>query len=243
MYMTFDIEISKEIPEGCDDWKALRPLGISCAATYTHSGLCKLWHPPDNNGSAYPPSMSCLECIQMTEYLYQHHQQGYKIVTWNGLGFDFDILYEEVGDHETARSQIIELALNHVDIAFTMLCAKGYMIGLDTAAKGMNVKGKTEGMHGALAPAMWKQGRAAQEKVLEYVQQDVIATANVFRTISFNHYLEWTSRSGRRNRWYCGGDVLRVNEALNTPEPDTSWMDNPWARKKFTGWIAEALQE
>ena len=31
-YLAFDLEIAREIPEG-GDWKANRPLGISCAAT------------------------------------------------------------------------------------------------------------------------------------------------------------------------------------------------------------------
>lgn len=31
-YLAFDIEITKILPEDEDDWKAYRPLGISCAA-------------------------------------------------------------------------------------------------------------------------------------------------------------------------------------------------------------------
>ena len=30
---------------------------------------------------------------------------------------------------------------------------------------------------------------------------------------------------------------LMVSEALELPLPDTSWMDSPWPREKFTGWM------
>ena len=30
---------------------------------------------------------------------------------------------------------------------------------------------------------------------------------------------------------------LTVEEALRLPLPDTSWMDEPWPREKFTGWM------
>lgn len=45
-YMVFDLEIAKEIPEGTKDWSALRPLGISCAAT-----LCSGHLLPSKEGS------------------------------------------------------------------------------------------------------------------------------------------------------------------------------------------------
>ena len=32
-YLAFDIEIAQELPGGGGDWKAHRPLGITCAAT------------------------------------------------------------------------------------------------------------------------------------------------------------------------------------------------------------------
>lgn len=33
-YLAFDIEIAKVMTSGETDWKAQRPLGISCAATF-----------------------------------------------------------------------------------------------------------------------------------------------------------------------------------------------------------------
>lgn len=231
-YVTFDLEISKEIPDGCDDWKALRPLGISCAATYTSDGQKVVWRPYTIGGAPYPDKMDSDELEEMVHYLILSYERGYTIVTWNGLGFDFDVLAEEC---PRMRDEIKALALNHIDIGFHMLCVKGYMVGLQTAADGMCVPGKTEGMHGDLAPVMWKQGREAQDKVLEYVLQDVIATANVYEALVERGRLDWTSRSGRPNSWYFD-ELLTVNRALEIEEPDTSWMSKPWTREKFYGW-------
>ena len=30
---------------------------------------------------------------------------------------------------------------------------------------------------------------------------------------------------------------LEVEQALRLPEPDTSWMDEPWSRATFTAWM------
>jgi len=237
-YVAFDLEISKEIREGCEDWRSLRPLGISCAATYDSTGNLTIWQPqkPRDSNASYASKMSEVECGELANYLYKKHELGYEVITWNGLGFDFDVLCEEVCF--PTKERVIELALDHIDVAFAMLCAKGYMIGLNTAAQGMNLPGKTDGMSGALAPAMWQQGREAQEKVLEYVGQDAIVTANVYDAITRKQVLYWISRSGRYSYWRVR-KVLRVNEALKTPEPDTSWMTDPWTREKFVGWIEE----
>ena len=151
-YVTFDLEIAEEIPEGTDDWRALRPLGITCAATYTSEGRLHTWTSAMNQGQ-YAKQMNSAECRALTDHLINLHSQGYDIVTWNGLGFDFDVLADEVNDPHY-RQLIIDLAMDHIDPGFTMLCEKGYMIGLNTACMGMNVEGKTEGMHGDLAPAM-----------------------------------------------------------------------------------------
>ena len=41
--------------------------------------------------------MSQQEAAGLVEYLAAQVEHGYTIVTWNGLGFDFDILAEESG--------------------------------------------------------------------------------------------------------------------------------------------------
>lgn len=245
-FLAFDLEIATEIPGGTDDWKALRPLGISCAATMTDDGLLRLWHGPEQPDGRLAERMSAEECRALADYLCAQAHIGYPIVTWNGLGFDFDVLQEECGAGDT-QTLCRHVALHdQIDIAFQMLCESGYMIGLDAAAKGMGLPGKTEGMHGDLAPVMWSQGRAEQDKVLEYVAQDVRTTADLYRAILKERCLRWRARSGKAAYWsptlHVKGNVkdprmLTVEECLQLPEPDTSWMTNPWPRSKFCGWL------
>ncbi len=245
-FVAFDLEIASEIPDGAGDWKQLRPLGISCAATLTDEGSLMLWHGKEQPDGRLAARMTALECQDLAEYLVGHAELGIVALTWNGLGFDFDILQEECGPGYM-RDFIHALArYDHIDIGFQMFCERGFMVGLQTAALGMGLPGKTEGMHGDLAPKMWAQDREQQDLVLQYVAQDVRTTADLYRAILARRSLTWTTKRGTRSEWrptfhvegsVPGGRLLTVQECLALPEPDTSWMTNPWPRSKFTGWL------
>lgn len=236
-YVAFDLEIAKEVPDG-EDLKDHRPLGITCAATVTESGLAQLWH------GDYAPKMSPAQVMRLIKYLVnQYEDNGRFPLTWNGLGFDFDIMAEEAF-YESGADACKYLAENHIDPGFQMVCERGFMIGLNTAAKGMGLSGKTEGMHGALAPVMWKQGREAQDRVLEYVKQDAITTAEVYEAIVNTKALYWTARSGNNAAWYPKLEdglsrMLTCAEAMELPEvsvrPGSSFK--PWDRNRFWGWL------
>lgn len=241
-FVAFDLEIAKELPDDREDWLEARPLGISCAATLVSDGHLVLWHGGEGPDYWFADRMRPELCSGLATYLALMQTSGFPIITYNGLGFDFDILAEEC-QSDAVKEIIITLALEHIDIAFNMLCEKGFMIGLDTAAKGMGLPGKIKGMRGDLAPKMWKQGRKAQDKVLEYVAQDVYTTAELFMRIQEKKRLTWISQSGRPNYWQLSkGKILSVCEALVLPEPDTSWMTKSWPRSKFYGWT-EATEE
>lgn len=240
-FVAFDIEITKEIPDGLKDWKSIRPLGISCAATMrSDQTVPSLWHGDILESGMYSPSMSSLQCKEMFNCLKECQDGGFPVVTWNGLSFDFDILTEEclAGEADKVlyghqRRIAIDVAMNHIDMMFQMVCEKGYPVGLDNTAKGMGLKGKTEGMHGDLAPKMWAESREKQDKVLEYVAQDVIATADVFRNISSKGYISWIAKSGKTaSHWLKDRRLHKVSECLKFPFPDTSWMTGSAGRTR-----------
>ncbi|HPH94549.1 MAG TPA: ribonuclease H-like domain-containing protein [Anaerolineaceae bacterium] len=229
-YCAFDIEIANPLPDGIEDWKSARPLGITCAATCLEGQQPRVWFGKNPDGS---PSerMTRREAAEMVDFLKQT-AATHTLLTWNGLGFDFDILAEESGRLQDCRS----LAWNHVDMMFHVFCLKGFAIGLDKAAKGMGLPGKTEGMHGDLAPRYWKEGK--RDLVLQYVAQDVRTTLDLALAVDGLRKLRWiTAAGGSRDmpipRW------LTAREAVNLPEPDMSWQKNPWKRSKFTGWLQE----
>jgi hypothetical protein len=126
-------------------------------------------------------------------------------------------------------------ALAHVDMMFHVFCVLGHGVGLDAAARGMGLAGKTKGMKGELAPVLWARGE--REKVLGYVAQDVRATLEVAQACEGCGELRWVARSGMVRCMALGEGWLTVVDALRLPLPDTSWMASPWNREKFTGWM------
>src|SRR5450759_3950684 len=166
-YLAFDIETSKDVPGEEFNWRAHRPLGISCAATLTSdTDQPRLWYGKTPDGLP-DKRMSREDAQGLVQYLSSMAASGFRILSWNGLGFDFDVLAEESGAAASCR----DCALGHVDMMFHVVCAKGYPVGLENAAKGLGLPGKPPGMSGALAPKLWAEGHF--KEVLEYVAQDV----------------------------------------------------------------------
>ena len=234
-YLAFDIESAKVLPEDESDLKSHRPLGISCAATLlADSKELRLWH----GGTDQSPAdrMTREEAANLVRYLEDQVAEGYTLLTWNGLGFDFDILAEESG----MLSECRRLASDHVDMMFHVLCNLGYAVGLDATARGMNIKGKPEGMNGSKAPVLWAEGK--REEVLRYVGQDVRTTLEVATACEACGKLRWIARSGKPRTMRLLDGWLTVEKALELPLPNTSWMDEPWSREDFTGWMQSAPQ-
>jgi len=223
-YLSFDIETAKILPEDEPDWNSHRPLGIACAATLlSDTDELALWHGQDK--------LTQQEAANLVHYLKTQVEAGYTILTWNGVGFDFDILAEESG----LVSECKQLAISHIDMMFHVLCRLGYGVKLDGAAKGMGLAGKTEGMSGALAPKLWAEGK--REEVLQYVAQDVRTTAQVATACEALGKFRWIARSGKLRSMALPGGWLTVDQAEQLPVPDTSWMADPWSRASFTAWM------
>lgn len=247
-YLSFDIEIVKQIPEG-EDWEDHRPLGISCASTIRSDDFVPTrWYSP--GGLRHGRAMKQVDLIRLIDYMIEQRDQGFIPLTWNGLSFDFNVLAEESGDFDSCS----DLALNHIDMMMHFFCIKGFPLGLNTASKGLGLDGKTEGMKGDLAPPLWtndneylintaRQDLAdlnpieKRELVLNYVGQDVIATLMVAEEVDKKGALKWTSQTGRANSVLFPDGWLTVQEALKLPEPNNSWMDKPMKRSQFYSWI------
>ena len=229
-YLAFDIETIKPFPDG-EDWRPHRPLGMSCAAAHSED-MDLTWFSRNSDGTI-ADQMSPEDLRAMVEELatLTQPENGYTIVTWNGLGFDFDVLAEESGMQDVCE----RMALYHVDMMFHLFAVKGYLLGLETASKGMGLPGKTEGMDGRKAIEMWADGD--RQPVIDYCAQDVRATLDLALECQKQGRLEWQSRSGRRQILAIRGGWMNVKEAMSIQEPDTSWMTDPIPRSNFTGWL------
>jgi hypothetical protein len=230
-YLAFDIETAKVIPGEGFNWRPHRPMGISCAATLdSDSSNIQLWHGKMADG-APAAKMSRDDALHLVEYLSRMAAAGFTILTWNGVGFDLDILAEESG----AIADCQECALANVDMMFHVVCALGYPVGLDKAAHGMGLPGKPAGMSGVQAPKLWAEKR--YDEVLAYVSGDVRTTMQVAQAAERLGRLEWITRKGTKGTMPLPSGWLTVREALRLPVPDTSWMPNPLKRSNFAAWL------
>jgi RNase_H superfamily len=230
-YLAFDIETAKDVPGDDFNWRPHRPLGISCAATLaSDANQPVLWHGKTPDGK-HAAKMSPRETLDLVEHLSKMAADGYTILTWNGLGFDFDILAEE----SAAAAVCKNCALNHVDMMFHVVCSLGYPVALDNAARGMGLAGKPRGMTGDKAPALWAAGHF--KKVLDYVAEDVRMAVQIAQKCDQRHTFEWITQKGAKRSLALPKGWLTVREAMKLPVPDTSWMTKPLSRKDFAGWL------
>src|SRR5689334_6018744 len=96
-FIAFDLETAKVQSPHSRNWIEQRPLGICCAATYCEGAKAPLVWYGGKRQNRPAPQMTPSEASVLVQYLRQRVLRGYTIVTWNGVGFDFDILAEESG--------------------------------------------------------------------------------------------------------------------------------------------------
>ena len=232
-FLAFDLETAKDIPGDDFNWRPHRPLGITCAATLTSDGNeLRHWSTAAQPGT-HAARMSRGDILDLVQYLETKWAEGYVILSWNGLGFDFDVLAEESGALTRCRA----LALGHVDMMFHVVCALGYPVSLEKAAEGMKIPGKPAGMSGLLAPKMWAKGR--HDEVLDYVAQDVRMTMAIAETAEKRRSFAWITRKAIRSTLALPQGWLPVRDALRLPEPDISWMTKPLKRRDFMNWTMD----
>jgi RNase H-like protein len=230
-YLAFDIETAKDVPGDDFNWRPHRPLGISCAATLaSDENQPRLWYSKTKDGTP-DKRMGRSDVQELLQHLSKTTANGYSVLTWNGLGFDFDILAEE----SAAAASCKACALAHVDMMFHVFCSLGYPVSLDKAAQGMRLPGKPPGMSGVKAPKLWAEGRF--KEVLEYVGQDVRTAMQLAQSCEQRKKLEWITRKGTKSSMPLPKGWLNVKEALKLPEPDTSWMSAPLPRSDFITWL------
>ncbi|MCC6127319.1 MAG: ribonuclease H-like domain-containing protein [Pirellulales bacterium] len=233
-YLAFDIETAKDVPGEDFNWKPHRPLGIACAAALpSDSRKPMLWHGKTAAGTP-AEKMSRDEAKTLVRRLTELVAEGYALLTWNGLGFDFNILAEE----SDARAECKQLALNHVDLMFHVFCDRGYPVALDKAAQALGIPGKPPGMSGLLAPRLWAQGK--YQEVLDYVAHDVRIALEIALKCEQRRKFEWITRKGSKSSLNLPQGWLTVSDAHRLPEPDTSWMSTPIPRREFTAWLEES---
>ena len=230
-FIAFDIETAKEVPGADFNWRPHRPLGISCIASQsTEDDDPRIWFSRTASGTP-APKMTQQDVASFVLYLSDAMSNGVIPLSWNGLGFDLDVIAEE----SKLADQCKTLARNHIDMMFHVVCEKGFPVALKNAASGLGVQGKLKGVEGVNAPGLWASGQ--YDVVTDYVAQDVHVTLAVALESERRQSFAWTTRKGTISKMPLSRGWLTVDAAARLPLPDTSWMSDPSSRRDFMVWI------
>jgi hypothetical protein len=229
----FDLETAKIIPLNVWDWKSGGLLGISCAAlALTDQVAPRSWHGI--------PQLTREECQAVVRELERLVSDGYTIITWNGCKFDFAVLAQESG----LVAECARLARDHVDLMLMVTFRKGWLLSLQKALDGAKLRGKLKmvtlstgkviyNMDGAMAPKLWKDGE--HQAVLDYLYEDVKQLLELAAVVEKQKRIHWISSTGKPQTVEIHR-LQTVQECLQIPEPDVSWMRDPPKRGDFVDW-------
>ena len=229
--LSYDIEISDVFELAPhEDMEKYAPFHISVAATAVHGGEERIWYSEDEGGR---PALNLTQhrAHELLEYLDEMQQKDYMICAWNGLGFDLKWIGHQAEDTALAA----RIALKSFDPMFQFFTQSGFPVKLAKVAEAMGIP-QEKLMDGADAPKEWRAGN--HQAVTDYVLGDCQMTNLIVLAI----------QKARQARWVTGRGSISskpmprlktVEEVIQDPEPDQSWMDDPLPRSKFYGWVLE----
>jgi len=163
----------------------------------------------------FQPRMTTDDVAAMATYLLRCcRDEGCAVSTYNGLGFDFRVVYEilrcrssdeceEDKEEDLADSfKALAASSRHFDIAFSFFAHRGFMVSLAKATEatvGPSLK-KYE-ISGADAPAKFMESRRWQNVVVKYCAQDVRMQAALQRRLAETGELRWVTKKGTVSSW------------------------------------------
>ena len=214
-----------------DRWRQYLPVGPACAGT-SATNEEKVWYGYDSANET-ATAMTERDAAKLVDYLQQMTSDGYTIATWNGMGFDWPALAKQSRKLQECR----QLALDHVDMMYQVLCTKGFCIKDESAAAGMRIPLKTGAEYDNDKPAQWSEDHPQTILVVCNLRADLILRLSMEGQRT--QRLRWVSRNGRRNDMRLDGGWKTVREAREFPKPDTSLFHDPMPRSLFDEWLSE----
>ena len=230
--LSFDIEISNIFELGQnEDLEKYAPFDISVAATAVHDGDERVWYSKDNEGR---PALHLTQerAQELLEYLDEMQEKGVMVCAWNGLGFDLKWIGHQAGNMALAA----RIALKSFDPMFQFFNQAGFPVGLGKVAAGMGIT-QEKLMDGADAPKQWLAGN--HQEVMDYCLGDCQMTNLIVRAIQETRQVKWVTGKGTISSKPMPR-LKPVEEVIQDPGPDQSWMDTPLLKTKFYEWVHEA---
>lgn len=179
--VAFDIEIINDVKPPYS-WDRPEELGIGVACTYSPEDGYKDWF-----GGGSVPEWDAEDIVALISYLLKAD----RILTWNGLRFDFGVLNGYISNAKQAQEQMIPLAHQlyhgkHTDLMLDAQDSCGHRVSLGSVTEALFDDKKQ--MDGAKAPSMWRNGQRLE--VIQYCRDDVLKTFKVWEFGRDNGYIE-----------------------------------------------------
>jgi len=231
--LSFDIEISDVFElEKHEDMEKYAPFHISVAATAIYDGDERVWYSQDKEGR---PALNLTQqrAHELLEYLEEMQQKEFMVCAWNGLSFDLKWIGHQADDMALAA----RIALKSYDPMFQFFNQAGFPVSLASVAQAMGIS-QEKLMAGADAPKEWRAGNC--QKVMDYCLGDCQMTNLIVRAIQKARQVQWMTTKG-----YVSSKPMPrlkpVEEVIQDPEPDQSWMDTPIPKSKFYKWVQNGI--
>lgn len=230
--LSFDIEISDIFQLGkYEDMEKYSPFHISVAATAIHNGEERVWYSKDKKDL---PALNLTKqrAHELLEYLDDMQHKNYMVCAWNGLSFDLKWIGHQADDMSLAA----RIALKSYDPMFQFFNNTGFPVALAKVAQAMGIS-QEKLMDGADAPKEWRAGNC--RKVMDYCLGDCQMTNLIVHAIQKAGQVQWINAKGTVSSKSM--PLLKtVEEVIQDPGPDQSWMDTPILKSRFYKWIQDA---
>ena len=234
-FAAFDLETCNLIDDNMPGLER-GALGIACISLMLSGEQApEIWCKRDTDGRI-ADQLSPDHLCKFVDRLKSLVSDGFTIVTWNGLGFDFRVLAAESQRLQDCQT----LAINHVDMMYNIFCEKGWPVGIAQVASEMGLKGKTQDMNGVDAVRIWNEQPDQRQLVVDYAKQDAKTTLELADLGQEKEMLRWRSQSGNPQVLRLPDGWLTCKRAERLPEPDNSWMNDPLERADFRDWITNS---
>ncbi len=212
MDSAFSVEISNVIPEG-SDWKDVRPYKFLCGSIVDSASVNTLW-----SADAF--------YMRLKEYW-----RFGRMYSWNGVGFDFLTL------HDSGVKVIDSFVLGQYDVMFDIYCHLGYPIGLVSVLRGFGCDEEADWLEDEKKELSTLLSEGNKNRIKQYSQKKTRLILETTQRCVDGGGIMWVSKNGKKHMMTLDR-FMNVNECVNIPDPDTSWMrDGALTRDDFIGWL------
>lgn len=207
--------------------------GICAACIYFPEVPGEVWPkdwPRNKDRKMHPEKLHPVELMRVTKTLIDLQEEGYMIVGWGSLGYDFRLLYDE----GVMQNEVVDLALSHYDIMFQIFARTNAMASLHSVK---NIGPEYDKNIAKNTPKLWRESEDSQAIAMRNMMTMTEKIYNIAdRLLNENRRIEWYDYTGNIIRF---GDYLQPcsNFVLPALQLPAAILMDKWA--KTFSWLRE----